>query len=173
VQVEEFSAAGLDLTCVDMSGASKYRGFWETYYRESDAVVYVIDSAGAYLPPFPLRTFVYVRTSHVASILISVLTLFFSSSPCSDEIRMAVVENELQALLEHGDLPPGIPVLVFANKKDLPTSLPPVNIAQRLKLTEKFRSRPWQIMHTNALTGEGLTEGMTWIGQMASPGQRR
>lgn len=36
-----------------------------------------------------------------------------------------MVKDELDELLQHRDLPAGIPVLFFANKKDLPSSLPP------------------------------------------------
>ncbi|CAG9466648.1 unnamed protein product [Pedinophyceae sp. YPF-701] len=129
-QVEEFSTSGITLTCVDMSGAGKYRALWETYYRDCEAVVFVVDSA--------------------------------------DEIRLAVVGNELQQLIEHQDIRPDLPVLVFANKKDLPKSMKPVTIAQRLKLTDLLRSHPWQIMHTNALTGEGLDEGIHWLAEACS-----
>lgn len=35
----------LTFTVFDMSGAGRYRTLWEQYYREAEAVIYVIDSA--------------------------------------------------------------------------------------------------------------------------------
>ena len=35
------------LTVVDMSGASRYKQLWECYYKECQAVVFVVDSASA------------------------------------------------------------------------------------------------------------------------------
>lgn len=45
-----------------------------------------------------------------------------------------------------------------------PTS-PPANLTlpiQALKL-EDIKDRPWQIVPSNALTGEGLDKGMEWL----------
>ena len=44
-QVEKFSKANLSFTCYDMSGQSTYRGLWESYYSEIEAVVFVLDSS--------------------------------------------------------------------------------------------------------------------------------
>ncbi len=101
-----------------------------------------------------------------------------------------------------------MPVLFLANKKDLPTALSPVEIAQvrlggvalrrrpmgstavglwpwraggrgaptsspdpacgcvsqALQL-EEIKDRPWQIVPTNALDGEGLERGMEWLAE--------
>jgi len=123
-QVEQFSKAGLNFTMFDMSGAGKYRSLWESYYKDTEAIIFVIDSA--------------------------------------DELRMTVVKDELNSLLMHKDLPSGVPVLFFANKKDLPTSMPPGHCAQVLQL-EEIQDRPWQIWHCNALTGEGVDDGFAWL----------
>ncbi len=44
-QVEKFSKENLSFTCYDMSGQSTYRGLWESYYSEIQAVVFVLDSS--------------------------------------------------------------------------------------------------------------------------------
>jgi ADP-ribosylation factor-like protein 6 len=39
------TASGLSLTVFDMSGAGRYRQLWEHYYREAQAIIFVLDSA--------------------------------------------------------------------------------------------------------------------------------
>lgn len=39
------SCRGLTFTVFDMSGAGRYRMLWEHYYRETQAVIFVLDSA--------------------------------------------------------------------------------------------------------------------------------
>ena len=60
-----------------------------------------------------------------------------------------------------------VPVLFFANKMDLPTALSPVECVQQLEL-DKVDDKPWHIAPSNALSGEGIDDGITWLGdQMA------
>jgi ADP-ribosylation factor-like protein 6 len=42
--MEKFSVKSLNFTTYDMSGQSRYRNLWEAYYREADAIVFVVDS---------------------------------------------------------------------------------------------------------------------------------
>jgi len=44
-QVEEFSKNNVNFTVFDMSGQSRYRTLWEHYYRDVEAIVFVLDSA--------------------------------------------------------------------------------------------------------------------------------
>ena len=46
-QVDSFKKAGMNFTIFDMSGAGRYRLLWESYYKDSDAIIFVIDSADA------------------------------------------------------------------------------------------------------------------------------
>jgi ADP-ribosylation factor-like protein 6 len=43
-KVEEFSKNNLNFTVFDMSGQSKYRELWGHYYKEVEAIIFVIDS---------------------------------------------------------------------------------------------------------------------------------
>ena len=43
--VENFSSRSLNFTAYDMSGQSRYRNLWEHYYREADAILFIIDSS--------------------------------------------------------------------------------------------------------------------------------
>ena len=126
-QVETFSMSNLKFTCFDMSGQSTYRGLWEAYYAEVQAVVFVLDS--------------------------------------SDKVRMAMAKDELDMLLKHKDVvSKRIPILVFANKMDLAGSLTPVECMSLMGL-ESIVDKPWHIAASNGLTGDGIDDGFTWLGE--------
>lgn len=55
-------------------------------------------------------------------------------------------------------------LLVFANKQDLPEALSPQDIKEKLGL-QRMRDRRWYIQPSNALTGDGLFEGLNWLTQ--------
>ena len=57
-----------------------------------------------------------------------------------------------------------MPIIFFANKKDLPTALAPAEIAQALQL-EAIKDRAWQIVPSNGLSGEGLDKGTDWLAE--------
>lgn len=111
--VEQFARSGINFTVVDMSGAGKYRNLWEHYYKDAQAIIFVID--------------------------------------CSDKLRMCVVKEELQAMLQHSDTR-GVPTLFFANKIDISDHLNPVECVQYLDL-DSVKDRPWHITPSNALSG--------------------
>ncbi|WIA20041.1 hypothetical protein OEZ86_013696 [Tetradesmus obliquus] len=109
-----------------MSGAGRYRLLWEQYYLETQAVIFVVDSA--------------------------------------DRLRLVVAKDELDNMLANQQLGRRVPLLFLANKMDLPSALTPVELAQAFHL-EEIRERPWQIVPSNALTGEGLDRGMDWLAE--------
>ncbi|KAL6756444.1 ARF-like small GTPase [Haematococcus lacustris] len=84
----------------------------------------------------------------------------------ADRIRLVVAKDELDNMLRHPNLGK-VPILFLANKKDLPTALTPVELAQALRL-EDIKDRPWQIVPSNALTGEGLDRGTEWLADKLS-----
>lgn len=43
--VEKFKSSSLNFTAFDMSGQGRYRNLWEHYYKESDAILFVVDSS--------------------------------------------------------------------------------------------------------------------------------
>ena len=53
-------------------------------------------------------------------------------------------------------------VLVLANKADLPNSMKPDEMAQKLGL-QQLKGRQWYIQSTCATSGEGIYEGMNWL----------
>ncbi|XP_069694584.1 ADP-ribosylation factor-like protein 6 [Periplaneta americana] len=83
----------------------------------------------------------------------------------SDRLRLVVVREELDLLLQHPDIAGRrFPILFFANKMDLRDALSSVKIAAGLGL-ERILDKPWHICASNALTGEGLQEGVEWLTQ--------
>lgn len=83
----------------------------------------------------------------------------------SDKLRLVVVKEELVMLLQHPDIASKrIPILFYANKMDLRDSLSSVKIASGLNL-DRIMDKPWHICASNAVTGEGLQEGVEWFTQ--------
>lgn len=123
--VEKFQTSSVRFTVFDMSGQGKYRDLWEHYYKEAQAIVYVIDS--------------------------------------SDKLRIVVAKSELALLLDHPAIKSRkIPILFFANKMDQRDALTSVKCSRMLDL-DKIEDKPWHICASNALTGEGLHEGVQWL----------
>ena len=73
-------------------------------------------------------------------------------------------------MMAHRDLPVGVPILFFANKMDKPQACSAVECVQMLEL-DKITDKAWHIAPSNALSGEGLDEGITWLGSQM--GRRR
>jgi ADP-ribosylation factor-like protein 6 len=81
----------------------------------------------------------------------------------SDKLRVAVARDELDQLLAHPDIVNRrIPILFYANKMDVRDSMTSVRCSTALELS-RLENKPWHICATNALTGEGLDEGITWL----------
>jgi len=82
----------------------------------------------------------------------------------SDSLRLVVAKEELDLMLKHEKInsKPFLPILFFANKMDQKDSMSSVHICKGLKLNE-LKTRPWHIQASNALTGQGVQEGMQWL----------
>ncbi len=78
-----------------------------------------------------------------------------------DVDRVDQTARELRAVLDAEELR-GCPVLVYANKQDLPRALPPAELAARLGLNE-LRGHQWHVQAACARSGDGLHEGLNWI----------
>ena len=80
---------------------------------------------------------------------------------CDDNKYQYNVKYELNKLLED-DLLDKVSLLIYANKQDMPNALSVKNIVELLELN-KLRNREWFVQGTNAITGEGLYEGLDWL----------
>ena len=81
----------------------------------------------------------------------------------TDRLRLSVAKAELDEILNHPDIRSRpVPILIFANKMDLPNALGPQDCTEELKL-HQILARPWTIIPSVALTGEGLEDGLNWL----------
>jgi len=79
----------------------------------------------------------------------------------SDAERFSEARDELHAMLADDSLR-GIPVLVLANKCDLPTAASVAEVAADLNLS-KLRTHKWYVQASSAISGDGLYEGLDWL----------
>jgi len=57
-----------------------------------------------------------------------------------------------------------LPLLVFANKSDLPEACQAVEVSEKIDLIGTLHAqRAWHIQASSAITGEGVEEGMKWL----------
>jgi len=80
----------------------------------------------------------------------------------SDHIRICLVKDELTMLLQNKDLKE-VPILFFANKMDIPGALAPPELAEKLDLADLCAGHTYNIIASNALTGQGIEEGINWL----------
>jgi small GTP-binding protein len=81
----------------------------------------------------------------------------------NDTTRTDEAREELHKLLEEDELRDAI-LLVYANKQDLPNAIKPSELGNKLRLNT-ISNRPWQVQGACATTGDGLYEGLDWLGE--------
>lgn len=79
----------------------------------------------------------------------------------ADKKRLEETCVELYELLSDDKLQ-NVPLLVYANKQDLPESLSAAELAQSLGL-HSIKDRAWQIQACVACEGTGVRDGMEWV----------
>jgi ADP-ribosylation factor protein 1 len=84
----------------------------------------------------------------------------------SDIDRVRESAEELHDILRDESMR-GVPVVVIANKQDLPTALPAHKLVQELGLSELAATKnKWFIQSSCANTGEGIYEAMKQMSDM-------
>lgn len=73
-----------------------------------------------------------------------------------DELRRTVGETELD----------GVPVLVLANKQDLPNALTHEEISRAVMTIKELRHRNWCVFSACATSGDGLYDALDWLTNM-------
>ena len=79
----------------------------------------------------------------------------------NDVNRIKEARTELWNVLEAKELI-DTPVLILANKQDLPSALSTDEVSAHLELS-KISDHSWHIQPACATTGEGLEEGIQWL----------
>nr|CDS31046.1 ADP ribosylation factor arf [Hymenolepis microstoma] len=82
----------------------------------------------------------------------------------NDRERLEEAKEELWAVLEADELKDAF-LLVLANKQDLPNAMRPAEITEGLGLHKFPASRKWHVQATCAVNGEGIFEGLDWLGR--------
>jgi ADP-ribosylation factor protein 1 len=82
----------------------------------------------------------------------------------NDRERLEEAGEQLKRTLSE-DLLLGIPVLILANKHDLPNALTINEIYNALQKNFANDTRKWKITETVGTTGVGLKEGMSWLNE--------
>lgn len=68
-------------------------------------------------------------------------------------------------LLGHPDMRArAVPIIFYANKKDLPNSVEASELSKILDLP-RIQDRPITIIASNAVNGEGVPEGARWLAE--------
>jgi len=80
----------------------------------------------------------------------------------TDRERLSITREELQRMLAHEELCKAS-ILIYANKQDVKGAMTAAEISRLLNLTS-VKKHKWQIQGCCALTGEGLYQGLEWIG---------
>ena len=88
-----------------------------------------------------------------------------------DATRFSEARDELWWILNSEEMT-GVPLVVMANKQDLPNAQSPSEVASRLGLTG-VKDRKWYIQGTSALSGSGVWEGMQELATLAKEFQNR
>lgn len=79
----------------------------------------------------------------------------------NDRERIEQAKDELEFLLAQDQLQ-GKPLLVFANKQDIPGAMPTSQVIEELGL-HRLGARPWFVQASVAIKGDGLFEGLDWL----------
>ena len=84
----------------------------------------------------------------------------------NDRDRIVEAREEMQRMLNEDELRDAL-LFVFANKQDLPNAMNAAEITDKLGL-HSLRTRQWYIQSTCATSGDGLYEGLEWVGDTCS-----
>lgn len=88
----------------------------------------------------------------------------------ADRERLQLAQEELHSVLSDSELST-IPVLVFANKSDLPSSMKTNEVVDGLQM-QQLHTHKWYVQSSSALTGDGIYEGLEWLSLILSSRKR-
>lgn len=76
----------------------------------------------------------------------------------NDRARIDEARQELHRIILDREMKEAL-LLVFANKQDIPGSMTPTEVTEKLRLGQ-LKERTWYVVPSCATTGEGLLEGL-------------
>ncbi|NXY10429.1 ARL14 protein, partial [Pteruthius melanotis] len=84
----------------------------------------------------------------------------------SDKHRLEESRREFELILKNESIK-NVPVVVLANKQDLPGALNAEEITRRFKMKKYCSDRNWYVQPCCAITGEGLAEALQRVATFA------
>ena len=121
--LQKVEVGNLKLQIWDLGGQQQIRPFWRLYYKDTNGIVFVVDSA--------------------------------------DRERIGICSEELNAILQEEELI-GVPLIIMANKQDLPEAMSVEELTTKLNLNS-ISERTWTINPTSALKGTGIKESFEYL----------
>ncbi|XP_060067568.1 ADP-ribosylation factor-like [Ylistrum balloti] len=88
----------------------------------------------------------------------------------NDRERINEAREELFGILNNDEMR-GVPVVVLANKQDLPHAMNTAEVADRMCLM-KLTGRKWFVQGTCAMTGDGIYEGMREMARLTKENKK-
>ncbi|CAF3555159.1 unnamed protein product [Rotaria sp. Silwood1] len=77
----------------------------------------------------------------------------------NDPERIQEAREHLQGILKVPDMS-NVPIVIIANKQDLPNAMKPAEIIHKLGMNELHGKHKWYVQSACAITGDGLTDAM-------------
>jgi len=138
----------------DVGGQERIRCLWQRYYYDTQGIIFVIDSND--IERINNNYNDYYKPSNNSNNNnnnnINNTKNFINQHCACDALKQLLNDSSLN----------DCPLLIFANKQDLSSSLSEEEIIDRLELN-KITDRKWHLQPTCAVTGEGIFEGLTWL----------
>eukprot|EP01083_Nonionella_stella_P083548 231061_1 len=135
--VEQVEYKNINFTVWDVGGQDKIRPLWRHYYKNTQGVIFVVDSNDR---------------ERIDDSFGELQSKYNITMPAKEELHSMLQDDELR----------GASLLILANKQDLPNAMSINEISERLGLN-MLKHREWHIQATCAKTGDGLYEGLDWL----------
>jgi len=87
--------------------------------------------------------------------------VFYVDSTERGHDRHEFMRDSLDEFLSQVELE-GVPILICANKQDLPNAMTAAEVMEALQLSS-LKGHAWHVQPTSTKTGDGLREGMAWL----------
>lgn len=148
--VEQVTYKNLKFQVWDLGGQTSIRPYWRCYYSNTDAIIYVVDSADRDRIGISKDELLYML--RVRTILLVVMHIVNIMRYGDWMILCILQEDELAGAI----------LVVLANKQDMEGCMSLAEVHSALGL-DALKDRTFQIFKTSATKGEGLDQAMDWL----------
>lgn len=81
----------------------------------------------------------------------------------SDRYMIPIVQEQLWKFLDHPSIAnKHVPILFLAHKSDQQGAMPGLQLASEIGLN-RIKTKPWTIISSSSITGDGFNEGFDWF----------